>query len=195
MFKLGLTGGIGSGKSLISEIFIRLGIPVFNADIESKKIVNSNRDVIKLLSNEFGKDLYSDNGLNKQMLAEIIFNDKIALQKVNQIIHPKVRDYFKVWMDKNHYAQYVIEEAAILFESKANFDMDFTINVHADEFIRIDRVVRRDNMDAELVKRRMENQLSDKERIALADFTIYNDGKQMVLPQVLEIHNKIIKST
>jgi dephospho-CoA kinase len=195
MLKLGLTGGIGSGKSLISEIFIRLGIPVFNADIESKKIVDLDQDVKNALSKEFGPDLYSNQGINKEMLADIIFNDKIALQKVNQIIHPKVRDYFQVWMNKNQHAPYVIEEAAILFESKANLEMDFTINVHADEFVRIDRVVRRDNIDAELVKRRMENQLSDKERIALADFTIYNDGKQMVLPQVLEIHDKIIKST
>lgn len=194
MLKVGLTGGIGSGKTLISEIFARLGIPVFNADLESKKIVNSDPEVIDALKTEFGNDLYTSLGVNKKMLAEIIFSDEIALKKVNQIIHPKVRNYFNVWMISNENAPYVIEEAAILFESKANLEMDFTINVHADELIRIDRVVKRDNINTELVKERMKNQLSDKERISLSDFTIYNEGEQMVLPQVLEIHNKIIKS-
>lgn len=194
MLKVGLTGGIGSGKTLISEVFARLGIPVFNADLESKKIVNSDPEVIDALKTEFGNDLYTSLGVNKKMLAEIIFSDEIALKKVNQIIHPKVRNYFNVWMISNENAPYVIEEAAILFESKANLEMDFTINVHADELIRIDRVVKRDNINTELVKERMKNQLTDKERISLSDFTIYNDGEQMVLPQVLEIHNKIIKS-
>jgi dephospho-CoA kinase len=194
MLKVGLTGGIGSGKTLIGEIFMRLGIPVFNADKESKKIVNSDPEVIEALKKEFGNKLYSSLGVNKKLLAEIIFNDETALKKVNEIIHPRVHDYFKIWIDKNQYVSYVLEEAAILFESKANLDMDFTINVHADELIRIDRVVKRDNIGAELVKSRMKNQLSDNERLTLADFTIYNDGKQMVLPQVLEIHNKIIKS-
>jgi dephospho-CoA kinase len=194
MLKVGLTGGIGSGKTLISEIFTRLGISVFNADLESKKIINSDPEVIDALKTEFGNDLYTSLGVNKKMLAEIIFSDEIALKKVNQIIHPKVRNYFNVWMISNENAPYVIEEAAILFESKANLEMDFTINVHADELIRIDRVVKRDNINTELVKERMKNQLSDKERISLSDFTIYNEGEQMVLPQVLEIHNKIIEN-
>ena len=126
-------------------------------------------------------------------MASIIFNDKKVLAEVNSIIHPKVREYFIKWMSNFKNTPYVIEEAAILFESKAYKELDITINVHADELIRINRVVERDKTHIEAVKSRMKNQLSDKERIALADFTIYNDGNKMILPQILEIHNQIIK--
>lgn len=192
MIKVGLTGGIGSGKTLVSEIFIRLGIPVFNADNESKSILNTDKEVIQQIINNFG-DLYTENGINREKLASIIFNDQIALETINSIIHPKVREYFHSWAAKHVNAKYVIEEAAILFESNAYKELDVTINVHADELIRISRVIVRDKTTAESVKSRMNNQWSDKERIELADFTIYNNGDKMVLPQVLEIHNQILK--
>ncbi len=192
MIKVGLTGGIGSGKTLVSEIFIRLGIPVFNADNESKSILNTDKEVIQQIINNFG-DLYTENGINREKLASIIFNDQVALETINSIIHPKVREYFHSWAAKHVNAKYVIEEAAILFESNAYKELDVTINVHADELIRISRVIVRDKTTAESVKSRMNNQWSDKERIELADFTIYNNGDKMVLPQVLEIHNQILK--
>jgi dephospho-CoA kinase len=192
MVKVGLTGGIGSGKTLVSEIFIRLGIPVFNADNESKTILNTDKEVIQQIINNFGA-LYTKNGINREKLASIIFNDQAALETINSIIHPKVREYFHSWTAKHVNAKYVIEEAAILFESNAYKELDFTINVHADELIRISRVIARDKTTAESVKSRMNNQWSDKERIELADFTIYNNGDKMVLPQVLEIHNQILK--
>jgi len=192
MVKVGLTGGIGSGKTFMSEIFIRLGIPIFNADNEAKIILNTDKEVIQQIINNFGA-IYAENGINREKLASIIFNDQAALETINLIIHPKVREYFHRWTAKHVNAKYVIEEAAILFESNAYKELDFTINVHADELIRISRVIARDKTTAESVKSRMNNQWSDKERIELADFTIYNNGDKMVLPQVLEIHNQILK--
>lgn len=192
MLKVGLTGGIGSGKTLISQVFIKLGIPVFNADSEAKKITNSDKFVINALKTEFGDDIYIDDKINRNKLAELIFKDQEVLKKVNSIIHPKVREYFALWYAKQN-SPYVIEEAAILFESGVNKELDFTINVHADELVRVDRVKLRDNITIEKIKDRMQNQLSDEKRIELADFTIYNDGDQMVLPQILKIHNQILK--
>jgi dephospho-CoA kinase len=193
MIKVGLTGGIGSGKTLISEIFKRLSIPVFNADQEAKIILNSNPEVISEIKSNFGEDIYTQDEINRSQLAKIIFNDYSALKKINAIIHPKVRQYFYDWIKKQN-AKYVIEEAAILFESKAYKEMNITINVHADESLRIQRVMDRDEVGLDEVKSRMKNQLSDQERINLADYTIYNDGKEMVLPQILEIHHKILNS-
>jgi dephospho-CoA kinase len=192
MIKVGLTGGIGSGKSLVGEIFNRLGIPVFNADTEAKIITNNDFDVIQKLKSEFGNDIYFDDEIDRKKLASIIFNDQNALTKVNAIIHPKVREYFNKWMNQYTDVPYVVEEAAILFESNAYKEMDFTINVHADELLRINRVVERDQSSVETVKSRMKNQLSDLERKKLADFTINNNSEDMVLPQVLEIHQQIL---
>jgi len=194
MLKIGLTGGIGSGKTLVSEVFKHLGIPVFNADHESKIIVNTDIEIIQSLKKEFGNSIYNEKGIDRKKLAEVIFNNQEALLKVNQIIHPKVREYFFTWTNRFKNKPYVIEEAAILFESKANIEMDLTINVHADQLIRIKRVVERDKVNSELVESRISNQLSDEERIALADFTINNNGNEMILPQVVEIHNKILKN-
>ncbi len=191
MLKVGLTGGIGSGKTIVSQVFERLGIPVFNADFEAKKIMNTDAKLIQALKTEFGNDIYIKQEIDRKKLASIIFDDQVALKKVNSIIHPKVHAYFMDWC-KNQDTPYAIEEAAILFESGANKHMDLAINVHADELLRIKRVIKRDHITADLVKERMKNQLNDEERIRLADFTIYNDGKQMILPQILEIHKNIL---
>ena len=191
MIKVGLTGGIGSGKTLVSEVFIRLGIPVFNADNEAKAILNKDTEVISQIKKEFGENIYSAEGVDRQKLAEIVFNNPQALSKLNAIIHPRVHQYFYEWL-KRQDAKYVIEEAAILFESNAYKELDITINVHADELVRINRVVKRDNTTEEAVKSRMKNQMSDGERIKLADYTIYNNGDKMLLPQILEIHQNIL---
>ena len=193
MITVGLTGGIGSGKSLIGEIFKRLGIPVFHADDEAKLFLSSDEVVIDQIKKEFGENIYTSQGVDRKQLAGIIFNDQTALSKINAIIHPRVRQYFIEWKEKQN-TEYVIEEAAILFESNAYKELDITINVHTDELVRIKRVVERDKTSDEAVKSRMSNQLSDEERIKLADYTIYNDGTQMLLPQVLDIHNKILNS-
>ncbi|MFC2104549.1 dephospho-CoA kinase [Bacteroidota bacterium] len=191
MIKVGLTGGIGSGKTLVSEIFKRLGIPVFNADDKAKIILNTHEEVIQQVKLNFG-EIYNEKGVDRAKLAAIIFNDQNALKKINEIIHPKVREYFHNWVDQQQNSKYLIEEAAILFESNAYKELDITINVHADELVRINRVVERDNTSTEAVRSRMQNQFSDEERIKLADYTIYNNGNKMLLPQVLEIHNIIL---
>jgi len=191
MIKVGVTGGIGSGKTLICEIFERLGIPVFNADVEAKEIYNTDKKVIEQVQQLFGHDIYHQGKLKRDVLAKIIFNDSKALDKVNAIVHPKVREYFIDWTEKQT-SEYVIEEAAILFESNAYLDLDYIINVHARQENRIERVMNRDNISKEQVLSRMKNQLCDEKRMKLADFTIYNDGDRMLLPQVIEIHQKII---
>jgi len=191
MIKVGVTGGIGSGKTLICEIFERLGIPVFNADVEAKEIYNTDKKVIEQVQQLFGHDIYHQGKLKRDILAKIIFNDSKALDKVNAIVHPKVREYFIDWTEKQT-SEYVIEEAAILFESNAYLDLDYIINVHARQENRIERVMNRDNISKEQVLSRMKNQLCDEKRMKLADFTIYNDGDRMILPQVIEIHQKII---
>jgi dephospho-CoA kinase len=193
MIKVGLTGGIGSGKSLVSEIFFRLGIPVFNADKEAKIILNQNTNVINSIKSAFG-NVYIGNEIDKKKIASIIFNDPDALKKINSIVHPVVHEYLHAWISEKNDAKYIIEEAAILFESNANKDMDITINVHADELVRINRVLKRDKTTIEDIKNRIKNQLSDDDRIKIADYTIYNNGDMMLLPQVLEIHNKILKT-
>lgn len=194
MIKVGLTGGIGSGKTLVSEVFIRLGIPVFNADKEAKVILNSDKETIKQVKQEFGGGIYTDQGIDRKKLASIIFNNSSALQKINAIIHPRVRQYFYEWIRKQN-TPYVIEEAAILFESGANQELDLTINVHADELIRVKRVMLRDNTTEKEVKSRMKNQMSDKQREKLADYIIYNNGDSMLLPQILELHQHILSKS
>lgn len=194
MIKVGLTGGIGSGKTLVSKVFIRLGIPVFNADYEAKVILNTDKETIKQVKKEFGSEIYTDQGIDRKKLAEIIFNNITALQKINAIIHPRVRQYFYEWLKKQK-VPYVIEEAAILFESGANQELDLTINVHADELVRVGRVMLRDNTTEETVKSRMKNQMSDRQREKLADYTIHNNGDRMLLPQILEIHQHILSKS
>ncbi|MFP4023187.1 MAG: dephospho-CoA kinase [Thiohalospira sp.] len=191
MIKVGVTGGIGSGKTLVCQIFEKLGIPVFNADIEAKKIINSDKSVVEQIKHSFGSDIYNRNQIKKEVLAQIIFNDNKALNRINSIVHPKVREYFLDWAEKQN-SQYVIEEAAILFESNAYLDLDYIVNIHANKKSRINRVMSRDKIGKEQVLSRMKNQLCDEKRMKLADFTIYNDGDRMLLPQVVDIHQKIL---
>jgi len=192
MHKVGVTGGIGSGKTLVCEVFKRLGIPVYNADNEAKNILNSNTEVRKSIENYFGQDIYENNSLNKKKLAEIIFNNSEAIQRINSTVHPVVRQYFIAWCKLQENKPYVIEEAAIIFESGAFKELDYTINVFAPEQIRIQRVMERDRATIEDVKNRMQNQMNDDERMKLANFTIINDGTKMIIPQILEIHSKIV---
>ncbi|OFX26617.1 MAG: dephospho-CoA kinase [Bacteroidetes bacterium GWA2_31_9b] len=192
MHKVGVTGGIGSGKTLVCEVFKRLGISVYNADNEAKNILNSNAEVRKSIENYFGQDIYKNNSLNKKKLAEIIFNNNEAIQKINSIVHPVVRQNFIAWCKSHENKPYVIEEAAIIFESGVYKEFDYTINVFAPEQIRIQRVMERDKATIEDVKKRMQNQMNDDERMKLANFTIINDGTKMIIPQILEIHSKLV---
>ncbi|MBN1111626.1 MAG: dephospho-CoA kinase [Bacteroidales bacterium] len=195
MIVVGLTGGIGSGKSTVAKVFEKLGAPVYLADIESKILVNTNKELIILLSEEFGSNIYNKNGLDKQKFASIIFSNKENLAKANSIIHPFVFNHFLQWKEtcKKNNAKYVIKESAILFESDANKLVDYTITVSTNQQERIKRVCKRDNLKPSEVQKRIENQLSDLQRENLADFTIYNNEGDLILPQILNIHNILLE--
>jgi dephospho-CoA kinase len=191
MLKIGLTGGIGSGKSLVAKIFKSLGIPVYPADERAKSIYNTNGFVKSEIINLLGKSLYQDNKIKRKKLAELIFSDKNLLEKVNQIVHPAVRKDFENWCQQYTNKKYVLQEAAILFESGGNKHMDHVITVDAPLEIRINRVIERDGISRDMVQERIRHQMNDEERNKLSDFIVYNDGTRMLLPQVLDIHQKI----
>jgi dephospho-CoA kinase len=187
---VGLTGGIGSGKSTVAKVFQALGVPVFNSDLEAKKIINNDVEVISAITLEFG-NVYQNGKLDRVKMSEVVFNDKCALEKLNKIVHPKVAEYFENWVLENNDSSILIKEAAILIESGAYKKIDKIVLVTAPTTIRIQRVVNRDNISKEKVKERMNAQLSDKEKLSYADFFIINDDIQLVIPQVLAAYNKL----
>lgn len=189
--KIGITGGIGSGKSTICRVFSLLGVPVFEADKIAKQLINSHPEIKKGLIHLFGDDIYVKNsGVDRKKLAGIIFNNDIQLAKVNALVHPVVRNEFRNWVELQH-SPYVIHEAAILFESGFYKLMDFTILVSAPEKERTERVIKRDGITEALVKTRMAKQWDDSEKRKLANFEIVNDNKKMVIPKIIEIDKKI----
>jgi len=191
MIKVGLTGGIGSGKTIVSKIFEYLGVPIYNSDYEAKKLYVTNIEVKEKIVNYFGSKAYFENGeLNKKLISEIIFKNTEALKKINSIIHPEVKNHFNNWL-KNQKTTYIIKEAAILYESGAYKHLDKVIVVTAPEKIRIKRVMKRDNTDKNSVKGRIKNQLNQKEILKISDFEIKNNEEEMVLKQVLEIHKQL----
>jgi dephospho-CoA kinase len=192
MLKIGLTGGMGSGKTLVGEIFKLLNIPVFNADQQAKDLYNEEFLKTKL-KNLFGDDVYKDDSLDKQKLARIIFRDKNALQELNQLVHPLVWDKFQHWSDNYHHLPYVIHEAAILLESGGKEKMDHVVYVHAPEQKRVERIIKRDGMEVKDIKKRMENQMDDKKKEQLSDYMVINDNTRMVIPQVIKIHEDLIR--
>jgi dephospho-CoA kinase len=189
--KIGVTGGIGSGKSTVCRIFNILGIPVFSADDEAKKIMNSDEEVIEMVRKIAGKDVYSSGTLNRSELASIIFNDKMLLQEINQTVHPHVYSNFKAWAGSVS-APYVVMESALLFESNATGLVDKIVTVTAPVEERVERVVRGNNLTREQVVDRIKNQMDDEEKIRLSDYVIYNSERDMIIPAVLKIHQEIL---
>lgn len=187
MIKLGITGGIGSGKSTVSQIFSISGVPVYIADIESKRLVATSPTIRKKLINLFGEELYSGGVLNKPLLASHIFNDKKKLEIVNAIIHPEVERDFIEWVKKHAQCNIVAHEAAILFESGFNKMMDKVLMVYTPLDIRIERTMLRDNLPKEKVMERIQNQMSDEEKAKLSDFVIVNDNTKSLIEQVTNI--------
>ena len=187
MIKLGITGGIGSGKSTVSQIFSLSGVPVYIADIESKRLVATSPTIRKKLINLFGEELYSGGVLNKTLLASHIFNDNKKLETVNAIIHPEVECDFIEWVKKHVQCDIVAHEAAILFESGFNKMMDKVLMVYTPLDIRIERTMLRDNLPKEKVMERIQNQMSDEEKAKLSDFVIVNDNTKSLIEQVTNI--------
>ncbi len=190
---IGLTGGIGSGKTTVANMFNELGIPIYIADVEAKALMNRSKVIKRKLIQLFGKDAYSGNVLNKPYIANKIFNDKELLQKMNAIVHPKVASHFKRWLSKQT-SNYVIKEAAIIFENGTHHTFDAIITVTAPIEVRINRVIDRDGSSKEKVEAIIKNQWTDAQKVALSHFVIENIDIEKTKEQVDEIHNKILKT-
>ncbi|MFA6247427.1 MAG: dephospho-CoA kinase [Mucilaginibacter sp.] len=189
MFKVGITGNIGSGKTTVCKIFEVLGIPVFYADDAAKDVMVTDTELIAGIKQAFGNEAYfDDDTLNRKHIAGIVFNDKEQLAKLNSLVHPAVFRAFDQWVLHQKKAPYVLKEAAILFESGSYKKCDRTIMVTAPLGIRIKRVTTRDGITADEVKSRNDRQFSEEKKLALADDVIINDDTQLVIPQVLKLH-------
>jgi len=189
--KLGVTGGIGSGKTSVCRVFDALGVPVFSADREAREIMENDNGIIRRINSITGKNLYINGGLDRMELATIIFNDNILLEKVNSLVHPVIFDHFRKWVLEQT-APYVIMEAAILFESGASKFVDKVATVVAPIEQRVERVVQRNKLSREQVMERMRNQMDDEARIKLSDYIIYNSENDMIIPSILNIHDDIL---
>ena len=192
MIVVGLTGGIGSGKTTIGRYFESFDIPVYIADEEAKALMNRSKVIRRKLIALFGKSAYEKDKLNRTFLASKIFSDKTLLAKMNAIVHPKVASHFKRWLKKQD-SPYVIKEAAIIFENKLESQYDYIITVVANKEIRIQRVIDRDKVTTEKVESIMKNQLSDKEKIERSDFVITNHNLELAYKEAEKIHKIILQ--
>jgi dephospho-CoA kinase len=191
MIVVGLTGGIGSGKTTVANFFLELGVPVYIADFEAKKLMNRSMVIKRKLIALFGDEAYINGNLNRPFLADKIFNDRSLLQKMNSIVHPKVKAHFNRWVKKQD-SPYVIKEAAILFENGSYEHFDFLITVTADEELRIERVLKRDNTTREKILSIIDNQWDDAQKLALSDYEITNHDLHKTENQVNKIHLDIL---
>ena len=190
---VGLTGGIGSGKTTVATMFKNLGVPVYIADVEAKKLTNSSKVIRRKLIELLGEEAYSNTGLNRSFVADRIFQDVELLQRVNQIIHPKVKAHFKRWLKKQE-GVYCIKEVAILFENGGYKECDYTILVTAPKSLKIERLLQRDATTKEAIAARMKNQWSDTKKIKLAHAVIENIELEETQKSVLKLHKKLLKS-
>lgn len=187
---VGLTGGIGSGKTTVAGMFEALGIPVYIADVEAKRLSNTSKVIRRKMIALLGEQAYTDEGLNRHFVAEKVFNDPDTLAAVNAIIHPKVGQHFKRWVKKQK-GPYCIKEAAILFENGAYQNCDVNILVTAPVSVRIQRVLERDQTTLEAIQARMEHQWPDEDKIPLADYVIENTDLVSTQKQVKKIHARL----
>lgn len=192
MKTVGLTGGIGSGKTTVASFFNKLGVPIYFADLEAKKLMKDSKILKRKLTQLFGKNAYVNDELNRSFLAEKIFNDKNLLHKMNTLVHPKVQAHFKKWLLKQN-APYVIKEVAIMFENDGYRDCDYVITVVASKEDRIKRVMQRDKSTRDKVIAVMNNQWTDEEKVKLSHFVISNDNLSQTEVQVAKTHTEILK--
>jgi dephospho-CoA kinase len=193
MISVGISGGIGSGKTIICTIFQILGISVYNSDLKAKKIMENNQQVKKDIIKLLGKESYINNlTLNRKFIAHKVFNQKEVLSKLNDIVHPAVRQDAEIWCENlPHEGGYYLRESAILFETGIYKQLHFNILVIAPEKLRIQRIKKRDGLSDEEITLRMKNQWSDEQKLKLTDFVIINDGKNFLIPQILKIHRTL----
>ncbi|MGH2552759.1 MAG: dephospho-CoA kinase [Chitinophagaceae bacterium] len=189
MLRIGLTGGIGSGKSVVAKIFETLAIPVYYADDAAKRLMNTNAAVKASIIKKFGENSYISGELNRKHLASIVFNDVKKLELLNALTHPATIHDAEEWI-KNQQSSYIIKEAALLFESGANKNLDHVIGIYAPLHLRISRVMARDGITEEEIMKRINRQMDEEKKMKLCDFIITNNEEELVIPQVLELHKK-----
>lgn len=191
MIRIGLTGGIGSGKSTVAKIFETLGIPVYYADDAAKTLMNTNDELKQAILSNFGEDSYKDGVLDRKYIASIVFNDKEKLELLNSFIHPATIKDAEEWMLRQK-APYAIKEAALLFESGASENLDYIIGVYAPQHLRVQRVIKRDKLPVEEIMKRISRQIDEEMKMKLCDFVIKNNEQELVIPQVIRLHEKFI---
>lgn len=191
MIKVGLTGGIGSGKSTIAKAFETLGIPVYYADEAAKNIMNEDDGLKKQIIHLFGPEAYSNGLLNKAFISSIVFNDPEKLEHLNALVHPATIHAANTWLQQQK-TPYAIKEAALIFESGAQEHLDYVIGVYAPEALRLQRVMQRDKCTRDEVLARMRRQIDEEMKMKLCDFVIKNDEQELVMPQVLGLHERLV---
>lgn len=191
MKKIGLTGGIGAGKSTVSKIFDYLGVPVYNSDLVSKNILLHNNDVSKKIILILGQSILTYNKIDLKKISKIIFNNKEKLNKINEILHNEVKIDYQNWIKKQQ-SKYIVKESAIIYESKIDTTFDKIIFVKCSQKTRIQRIIKRDQKDENQIMDIIKNQLTNEEIIKRCDFTINNEKNYLLIPQILKIHKEII---
>jgi dephospho-CoA kinase len=190
--QIGITGGIGSGKTLVSKIFVCLGIPVYDADSHAKELMTTDGILVSQIKKEFGDLSYlSDGTLNRKYLSEVVFNKQERLDVLNKLVHPRVGENYTQWVKRHNNKAYVLKEAALLFETGSYQALNKIIVVHAPEEVRIKRVIHRDGRAEQQVREIIRKQMSEEEKLKRADFIIYNDESSLIIPQVLALHNRL----
>lgn len=190
MLKVGLTGGIGSGKSIVARVFGLLGVPVFEADAAGRQLLTEDATVRAAIQERFGESVVHHGTVDRKALAAVVFQAPQALADLNAIVHPAVRQAFRQWAEQQN-APYVLMEAAILAETGGHKAFDRVVVVSAPEPVRLKRVMARDRVTEAEVKARMRNQASEEDRLAIADHIIHNDDRHLVIPQVLQVHQAL----
>ncbi len=191
MLKIGITGGIGSGKSIVSHIFTVLGIPVFDADAAAKKIMEQDKQLRAAIIENFGSAAYTDDTLNRPFLASIVFKDTFQLEKLNALVHPATIEASLRWAAQQK-TPYIIKEAALMFEAGSAMNLDYVVGVYAPKALRIQRVMHRDGISREEVLARMDKQIEETIKMKLCDFVVTNDEQQLLIPQVLKLHEHFL---
>lgn len=190
--KIGLTGGIGSGKTTVAKIFALLGVPVYYADAASKRLYQTNKELMAGLKKHFGEDVYTNDELNRPKLAAIVFSDAEKLELLNRLVHPLTITDAEEWMQQQT-TPYVIKEAALIFESGSARGLDYIIGVRSPKHLRIKRVMDRDRVGREEVLSRMHRQIDEEIKMRLCDFIIENNEQNLVIPQVLQLHEHLLQ--
>jgi dephospho-CoA kinase len=192
MLKVGLTGGIGAGKSIVAAIFRQLNAPVYDADSSAKRLMNEDENIKVKIIHLFGNEAYIDGKLNRSFIAAQVFADKSKLELLNNIVHPATIKDAEEWFIKQE-RPYAIKEAALLFESGSAEGLDYVIGVTAPILLRLRRSMLRDKVSKEQIEDRMKNQIEDEIKMRLCDFVIHNDEKQLIIPQILKIHKTLLE--